>query len=169
MPTASTRTCTSLGAGSSMGCCARRNWCGAVNSATSTPHCKIALSMRNFRQFEAGPDPFGRQFQVYFKWLQTAISIRHLDTVDVEFILDDEAGGKTYKTLKLTYTELHSLSRETGREMDDPWCARLAAEHLVYLINTGEDIEKALVTVGPADLKRHAAKLAREEQALARA
>ena len=45
--------------------------------------------MQNFRQFEAGPDPFGRKFQVFFKWLQTAISIRHSDTVDVKFILQN--------------------------------------------------------------------------------
>ena len=35
--------------------------------------------------------------------------------------------------------------RETGRLMEDPWCARLAAEHLIYLVTTGEDMEKDLV------------------------
>ena len=50
--------------------------------------------MLNFRQFEAGPDPFGRKFQVMFKWLQTAISIRHSDTIDVKFVLVDENGGR---------------------------------------------------------------------------
>jgi len=49
--------------------------------------------MQNFRQFEAGPDPFGRKFQVFFKWLQTAISIRHSDTVDVKFILQDKTAA----------------------------------------------------------------------------
>jgi hypothetical protein len=43
--------------------------------------------MRNFRQFELGPDPFGRKWQVSFKWLQTAISLRHSDTVDAKFLL----------------------------------------------------------------------------------
>ena len=55
------------------------------------------FQMRNFRQFEAGPDPFGRKFQVYFKWLQTAISLRHADTVDVKFVLEDEDGARTAK------------------------------------------------------------------------
>ena len=50
--------------------------------------------MLNFRQFEAGPDPFGRKFQVFFKWLQTAISIRHADTVDVKFILAATMAGR---------------------------------------------------------------------------
>ena len=121
--------------------------------------------MHNFRQFEAGPDPFGRKFQVYFKWLQTAISIRHADTVDVKFILQDDAGGQVQKTIALPNADLLRLSRETGRTLDDPWCARLAAAHLVHLITTGEDMEKDLVTVIPADLKRHAGDLARAEQA----
>jgi hypothetical protein len=43
--------------------------------------------------------------------------------------------------------------------MDDPWCSRLAAHHLLRLVETGEDIEKDLVTVAPADLARYAASL----------
>lgn len=121
--------------------------------------------MFNFRQFEAGPDPFGRKFQILFKWLQTATSIRHADTVDVKFILVDENGRPTPKTIALPHAELVRVSRETGRELDDPWCARIAALHLEHLISTGEDMEKDLVTILPADLKRHADKVARMEQA----
>ena len=51
--------------------------------------------MLNYREFDAGPDPFGRKFHVFFKWLQTAISIRHADTVDVKFVLEDEGGGRS--------------------------------------------------------------------------
>jgi hypothetical protein len=120
--------------------------------------------MFNFRQFEAGPDPFGHKFQVWFKWLQTAISIRHADTVDVKFVLVDENQARTQKTIALPHADLRQLSHETGRNMDDPWCARLAALHLQYLIGTGEDMEKDLVTMLPADLKRHAGELARLEQ-----
>ena len=120
--------------------------------------------MLNFRQFEAGPDPFGRKFQVMFKWLQTAISLRHADTVDVKFILTDENGGRTEKTIALPHASLLRVSRETGRNMDDPWCARLAALHLLHVVETGEDMEKDLVTVLPADLKRYAGELARAEE-----
>ena len=41
----------------------------------------------NVRRFTAGPDPFGRVWEVEFKWHQTAISIRHADTVDVKYLL----------------------------------------------------------------------------------
>jgi hypothetical protein len=115
--------------------------------------------MPSFRQFEAGPDPFGRKYQVLFKWMQTAISLRRADTVDVKFILVDETGGQTEKTIALPHADLLRVSRETGRPMDDPWCSRLAAHHLLRLVETGEDIEKDLVTVAPADLARYAASL----------
>ena len=101
--------------------------------------------MLNFRQFEAGPDPFGRKFQVFFKWLQTAISLRHADTVDVKFVLEDEDGGKIEKTIALGNADLLRLSRETSRALDDPWCARLAAMHLLHLVSTGEEIGRAHV------------------------
>jgi hypothetical protein len=121
--------------------------------------------MLNFRQFEAGPDPFGRKFQVMFKWLQTAISIRHADTVDVKFILEDENGVRSEKTIALPHGLLVELSRSTGRKIDDPWCARLAELHLLRLVETGEDMEKDLVTLSAAELKEHAAEIARLEQA----
>ena len=115
--------------------------------------------MLNFREFEAGPDPFGRKFQVFFKWMQTAISLRHSDTVDVKFILVDDSGGKSEKTIALPHADLVRISQQTGKAMDDPWCSRLAAEHLIYLVKTGEDMEKDLVTVSPPDLTRYAAAL----------
>jgi hypothetical protein len=121
--------------------------------------------MMNFRQFEAGPDPFGRKFQILLKWLQTAISIRHADTVDVKFVITDENGGQSQKTVALPHADLVKLSRETGRNMDDPWCARIAALHLQHLISTGEDMEKDLVTVPFSDLKRYASQIAEKEQA----
>jgi hypothetical protein len=125
--------------------------------------------MLNFREFEAGPDPFGRKFQVLFKWLQTAISIRHADTVDVKFILTDDSGARTEKTIALPHADLLRVSRDLGRPMDDAWCARIAQAHLLHLITTGEDMEKDLVTVPFADIQRYAAELSKEEQSAVRA
>ena len=121
--------------------------------------------MQSFRQFELGPDPFGHKFQVLFKWLQTAISLRHSDSVDVKFILVDEGGGRTEKTIALRHPDLLALAGRTGRNLDDPWCARLAAAHLKHLVETGEDMEKDLVTVPFPDLERYAAEMARSDQA----
>ena len=120
--------------------------------------------MLNFREFEAGPDPFGRKFQVLFKWLQTAISLRHSDTVDVKFILVDEDGAQTEKTIAIPHADLCQVSRELNRPFDDPWCSRIAAMHLIHLIETGEDMEKDLVTLSSSDLARYAAALAESEK-----
>jgi hypothetical protein len=100
-----------------------------------------------------------------FKWLQTAISIRHADTVDVKFILQDESGARTEKTMALPHAFLVDLSRATGRKMDDAWCARIAELHLLRQVETGEDMEKDLVTLSAAELQEHAAEIARLEQA----
>jgi hypothetical protein len=120
--------------------------------------------MLNFRQFEAGPDPFGRKYQVLLKWLQTAISIRHADTVDVKFLLLGEDDTQTAKTIALPHADLLAVSQALARPMDDAWCGRLAALHLLDLVRTGEDMEKDLVTVLRSDLERHARELAQAER-----
>src|ERR1039457_4729963 len=125
--------------------------------------------MQNFRQFEAGPDPFGKKFQILFKWMQTAISLRHADTVDVKFILVDENGGGPEKNIALPHADLLRVAGEVGRKVDDPWCSRLGAMHLRYLVDTGEDMEKDLVTVSAADLKGYAVRLGDAEKSAARA
>ena len=127
------------------------------------------VCMQNFRQFEAGPDPFGRKFQILFKWMQTAISIRHADTVDVKFVLVEENGGRTEKTIALPHADLLRVAGEVGRKVDDPWCSRLAAMHLERLVETGEDMEKDLVTVSAADILGYAEKLSDSETSAARA
>jgi|SRR3954452_8110747 len=120
--------------------------------------------MLNYRQFDAGPDPFGRTFHVFFKWAQNGISIRHADTVDVKFVLEEEGGPTSEKTIALRHADLVQLANETGRKLDDPWCSRLAAMHLSHLISTGEDSEKDLVTAPYSELKRYAAEMARADQ-----
>jgi hypothetical protein len=86
-----------------------------------------------------------------FKWLQTAISIRHSDTVDVQFIVSD---GTTplKRTIAMGDADLKAHAKKTGRLIDDAWCARLAALHLKYMIETAEDFDKDLVTLSPAQI-----------------
>ena len=108
-----------------------------MSSATSIhDHCKITLRCSISASSKPAPIPFGRKFQVMFKWLQTAISLRHADTMDVKFILVDEAGGRTEKTIALPHPGVTRAAAETGREVDDPWCARLAELHLLRLVET---------------------------------
>jgi hypothetical protein len=102
--------------------------------------------MESFREFEAGPDPFGHTWQVQFHWLLTAISLRHSDSVDVKFGLRHD-DTKLSKTVSMRHPDLLELSARTGRPLSDAWCSRLAAECLKHIVETGEDMEKGLITV----------------------
>lgn len=98
-----------------------------------------------------------------FRWLQTGISIRHADTVDVKFVLWTEGPGereeKQEKVIALPHPHLLTLSAETGHALTDPWCMRLAARHLKYMIESGEDLEKTLVTLSLPAMQRVASDL----------
>jgi hypothetical protein len=111
--------------------------------------------MDNFRRFEVGPDPFARNWIVEYRWLQTAISIRHADTVDVKFRLISGEDVQE-KVIALPHPDLLALCAKLGRALTDPWCMKLAALHLRHMIETDQDMEKTLVTVRPEDLERAA-------------
>jgi hypothetical protein len=108
----------------------------------------------NFREFEAGPDPFGRMWRVEFRWLQTAIAIRHADTVDVKFVVSNGDDWEE-RVIALRHTDLLELSRKAGRPLTDPWCSRLAAAHLVQMISTSQDMEKTIVAPKLEELEKY--------------
>jgi hypothetical protein len=115
--------------------------------------------LENFRQFDAGPDPFGRKWKAHFRWLQTAISIRHADTVDVKFGVSVADEPFEERVVALPHATLLVLSKNSGHLLTDAWCLKLAALHLNHMIETGEDIEKTLVTVQADELGRYAEQL----------
>src|ERR1700734_403193 len=115
--------------------------------------------IENFRAFQAGPAPFGRPWQVCFRWLQTGISIRHADTVDVKFGIATAGGPSEERVIALSHPGLLALSKETGHPLTDTWCLKLAALHLRHMLRTGEDMEKTLVTLHPAELAEYAREL----------
>ncbi|MBK5290694.1 MAG: hypothetical protein JJE04_03235 [Acidobacteriia bacterium] len=115
--------------------------------------------MDNFREFQAGPDPFGRIWQVSFLWQQTAISIRHSDSVDVKFVITDGEITEE-KVMALMHPMLLALCGRTGRSLTDALCLKLAGLHLKQMIETGEDMEKTLVTLSASDLEGAQAALA---------
>jgi hypothetical protein len=113
--------------------------------------------MENFRDFEAGPDPFGRIWRVRFKYLQTGISIRHSDSVDVCFLLDgqlDQSEGQPQKkTVVIQNADIRAYAARTGRPVSDPWCARIGMCKLRYVIETGEDLEKDYLPVTAREIE----------------
>jgi len=115
---------------------------------------------QNYRRFQA-TDPFGRTWEVEYRWLQTAISIRHSDSVDVKFVISTADEPKQERVIALMHPDLLALSKKTGHPLTDAWCLKLAALHLKHMIETGEDLEKTLVRAQPAELDVYANALSR--------
>jgi hypothetical protein len=117
--------------------------------------------MENFRDFEIGPDPFGRTYHVLFKYLQTAISIRHSDSVDVCFLLDtgdtgsDNAEERLVRTIVIPHADMRAFALRSGRKVSDSWCSRLAACKLRNAVETGEDIDKEFLIVTPHEIEEY--------------
>jgi len=110
-----------------------------------------------FRHFTA-PDLFGAPIEVEFRWIQNGISIRHADTVDVKFEIIME-GRREERVLALPHPHLLRVAVETGHPITDPWCSRIAALHLKYMIESGDDFEKALVTLTGDQMSEYARQL----------
>jgi hypothetical protein len=109
--------------------------------------------MENYRRFQA-VDPYGRAWQVEFRWQQNAISIRHSDSVDVKFQLI-QGEDVMEKVVALAHPDLLALSKKLGRPLTDAWLMKLAALHIKYMIETDKDMEKTLVTASVRDLERY--------------
>lgn len=108
--------------------------------------------MKDFRDFHAGPDPFGRTWHILFKYLQTAISIRHSDSVDVCFILDN-GEEQIEKTVVIQNADIRAYAARTHRPVNDGWCSRLAMCKIRRVIETAEDLEKDYLAVSQRELE----------------
>ena len=115
--------------------------------------------IQNFRDFKVGPDPFGRTWQVYFRWLQTGISIRHADTVDLKFGVSTDGEPSEERVIALPHPALLAVSAKLGHPLTDTWCLKIAAMHLEHMLESGEDMEKTLVTMQPEEIDRYAREL----------
>lgn len=114
----------------------------------------------NPRRFDAGPDPFGRKWTADLTWLQTAISIRHSDSVDVKWQLKADDGTELERVVALMHPYLLEVARKTGRQLTDAWCIRLAGLHLRNMVQTWEDSEKTILTPSQPELEGYARQVA---------
>ncbi len=115
--------------------------------------------LENPRRFEAG-DPFGRKWTANLAWLQTAISIRHSDSVDVKWNLTADDGTELERVVALMHPLLLDLAKKSGRPLTDAWCIRLSAQHLRNMVETWEDSEKTILTPSEPELQSYARQVA---------
>lgn len=117
----------------------------------------------NLRSFTVS-DPFGRSWDVEFRWHQNAISIRHADAIDCKYYLTSD-GEKREMVIALPHAELLRVADKLGRQVSDAWCMRLAGRHLRHMISTWEDMDKTIAVTTPAELETHAVALGEEDSA----
>lgn len=119
--------------------------------------------MENFREFEAGPDPFGRTWHAQFKYLQTGISIRHSDSVDVRYVLDN-GEEQLQKTIVIQNADIRTYAARTKRPVSDAWCSRIAMCKLRYVIESAEDLEKDYLPVTAHEIEEYDSKIKKWEE-----
>jgi len=117
----------------------------------------------NFRHFDV-KDPFGRSWQVEFRWQQNAISIRHSDSVDCKYYLTSGSERREL-VLALPHAELGEVAEAQGRAITDAWCLRLAGLHVRRLISTWEDMETPIAVLSREDILRHSQAIERSDNA----
>ena len=94
--------------------------------------------------FSTSSEVTGQTYQVEFRWLQTAISLRHSDTVDVKFLVNG-AG----KVVALLHGPLEQACREAGLRLSDTLCAKVAARFLREALESGAATDQDLLTPPP--------------------
>ena len=104
----------------------------------------------DFRRF-AVQDPFGRTWEVEFRWQQNAISIRHADAVDCKYYLS--CGGERRElVISLPHADLLAVAREAGRQLTDAWVLKLAGLRIEGMISTWEDMDQAIAVVSRPEM-----------------
>jgi hypothetical protein len=107
----------------------------------------------NFRRFSVN-DPFGRRWDVEFRWQQNAISIRHADAIDCKYYV---SSGEERRELvvSLPHAALLAAARQAGRELSDAWVTRLAGLHVERMISSWEDLDKAIAVLSPGEISSY--------------
>ena len=124
--------------------------------------------MENIRKFTAGPDPFGRTWDVEFQWLQTAISIRHADAIDVKYIVGTTDEPKQEKVIALLHPDMLAVCDAVDHPLSDPFCMKISSMHITRMIESFEDMDKTLVTVTRPELLHYAQALTQKPQYVTR-
>ena len=94
----------------------------------------------SFREFECTSRVDGSKYHCYFIFLQTAISLRHSDTVDARF----QVNGQRI-TVALPHVAFVEYINRRGAVITDPHAAGIAASCLKEYLESGGALEDITV------------------------
>ena len=93
-----------------------------------------------YRKFECVSQAGGTRYHCSFIFLQTAISLRHSDTVDVRYLVN----GKRI-TVALPHVAFAEYNRRAGRDLTDEEAGAIAARYLKEVLEKGGEVEDLAV------------------------
>lgn len=94
----------------------------------------------NFREFQCISRVDSTKYHCFFVFLQTAISLRHSDTVDARFLVD----GKRI-TVALPHVAFVEYARNHSDIITDERASEIAAQYLVEVLESGGAVEDLTV------------------------
>ena len=95
-----------------------------------------------YRNFDCVSQVDGTPHHCHFIFLQTAISLRHSDTVDVRFLVDEKR-----VTVALPHVAFAEYKRRAGRDLADEEAGSIAARYLKEVLEKGGEVEDLTVPV----------------------
>lgn len=90
----------------------------------------------NYTDFQTRSPLTQQDYHCQFVYLQTAISLRHSDTVDVKFRVNG-----TGVVVALPHTAWVNYQKKTGRPLTDAQASQAAATLLNEALERGDDLE----------------------------
>jgi len=90
----------------------------------------------DYTDFQARSGLTQQEYHCQFVYLQTAISLRHSDTVDVKFRVNG-----TGVVIALPHTAWGEYQKRTGKPLTDERATQAAAAMLQEALERGDDIE----------------------------
>src|SRR5579859_5793080 len=98
----------------------------------------------NYTDFQARSALTQQEYHCQFVYLQTAISLRHSDTVDVKFRVNG-----TGVVVALPHTAWVEYQKKTGKPLTDAQATEIAAGMLKEGLERGDDVE--LLDLNPTE------------------
>src|SRR5258707_12620756 len=89
----------------------------------------------NYRDFQAQSALTRQKYQCHFVYLQTAISLRHSDTVDVKFRVNGQG-----MVVALPHTAWVEYQNRTGQPLTDERATQVAADILREALERGDAV-----------------------------
>lgn len=106
----------------------------------------------DYQHFTCTSQADGTEYHCHLVYLQTAISLRHSDTIDARFLVNG-----TRVTVALPHAAFAQRAQRAGAELADAEAAAIAASWLKRTLEAGGAVEDMLV---PAEVVRQAAAMA---------